>query len=62
MASTTKGDIRNKLRRTHARDMDDLADSIVTLTDTQTFQVLTPLVVLIHIVTLLQLQMTKDYK
>ena len=36
MASTTKGDIRNKLRRTHARDMDDLADSIVTLTDTQT--------------------------
>ena len=36
MASTTKGDIRNKLRRTHARDMDDMADSMVTLTDNNT--------------------------
>ena len=36
MASTTKGNIKNRLRRTHARDMDDMADSMVTLTDTQT--------------------------
>jgi hypothetical protein len=34
MASTTKGNIKNRLRRTHARDMDDMADSMVTLTDT----------------------------
>ena len=36
MASTTKGNIKNRLRRTHARDMDDMADSMVTLTDSQT--------------------------
>jgi|TARA_R110000851_G_scaffold48311_4_gene116864 hypothetical protein len=36
MASTTKGNIKNRLRRTHARDMDDMADSMVTLTDAQT--------------------------
>ena len=28
MASTTKGNIKNRLRRTHARDMDDMADSV----------------------------------
>jgi hypothetical protein len=36
MASTTKGNIKNRLRRTHARDMDDMADSMVTLTDNNT--------------------------
>ena len=36
MASTTKGNIKNRLRRSHARDFDDMADSLVTLTDSQT--------------------------
>ena len=36
MASTTRGNIKNRLRRTHARDMDDMADSVVTLTDNNT--------------------------
>jgi len=36
MASTTKGNVKNRLRRTHARDMDDMADSMVTLTDNNT--------------------------
>jgi len=36
MASTTRGNVKNRLRRTHARDMDDMADSMVTLTDNNT--------------------------
>lgn len=36
MASTTRGNVKNRLRRTHARDMDDMADSVVTLTDNNT--------------------------
>jgi len=36
MASVTKASIKSKLRQSNANYMDDLADSIVTLTDTQT--------------------------
>ena len=36
MASTTKGNVKNRLRRSHARYFDDMADSMVSLTDSQT--------------------------
>ena len=36
MANATKASIKSKLRQSHANYMDDLADSIVTLSDTQT--------------------------
>jgi len=36
MANVTKASIKSKLRQSHANYMDDLADSIATLSDTQT--------------------------
>ena len=36
MANVTKASIKSKLRQSHANYMDDLADSIVSLSDTQT--------------------------
>ena len=36
MASVTKASIKSKLRQSHANYLDDLADSVATLSDTQT--------------------------
>ena len=37
MANVTKASIKSKLRQSHANYMDDLADSIVSLSDTQNY-------------------------